>query len=144
MTSKLHIIKFGFNEIQNSDNIKYTNILLQDLDFKKVKNVKFKIKTQFSNDWYEEFNIKTKVIKYFFNKDNINYITINPSKNNNQYFELNINNICIHTYKLIKNCEMHITLKKSAKTEEFNNYVKFNVNELNTSNKKNNIINYNS
>ena len=137
MTSKLHIIKFGFNEIQNHNNIKYTNVLLQDLDFKKVKNVEIKVKTYFSNDWLDEINIKAKVLKYFFNKNNINYITINPCKNNNQYFELNINNICINTYKFIRNCELHITLKKGVKQEEFNKYVKFYVNELKTSNIEN-------
>lgn len=141
--STLHIIKFGTKATKLEENMKYDVIVLDRIDFTKVKNIIIKIKTYYSNNWVKIINFSSKKIPEFFKNGNTNLIGIYPNFTSNNNFDFKINNINMYSAEYIMNCEMHIIMKKKISQNTFCKYIKFYSISYNNKTSHNNITNNN-
>jgi hypothetical protein len=123
--SKVHKVQFGITDSSDKDNIKSNNIIIKNLDYRKIDKVEFKIGSIYSNDFVDTVTIKNKYLKFFFKdlRKNLyntnNGIAILPIKNKPDFYYLDINGIQIYENKNITLCEAHFHFKKKISYAEF-------------------------
>jgi hypothetical protein len=127
--TKVHKVQFGITDASDKDNIKSNNIIIKDLDYRKIDKVEFKIGTIYSNDFVDTITIKNKYLKYFFKdlRKNLyntnNGIAILPIKDKPDFYYLDINGIQVYENKNITLCEAHFHFKKKMSYAEFFKYL---------------------
>ena len=127
--TKVHKVQFGITDASDKDNIKSNNIIIKNLDYRKIDKVEFKIGSIYSNDFVDTVTIKNKYLKFFFKdlRKNLyntnNGIAILPIKDKPDFYYLDINGIQIYENKNITVCEAHFHFKRKISYSDFFKYL---------------------